>query len=178
MVANSKNIELGRWERLTKVGLHVTYMYLSIMLQESGSSLASIIGPYQEFLTCLQSSKLTSPIFLPFQWHAKFWGKSMEDEEQQWRDAQPPMSVEGGGLGGDEPMDVDTSEGEDLDDDFIKGCYSLEIGIKRLRIPKVWIRAEYIRIYNALEAYYQKRPSITNQAPAAVITGQPGIGES
>lgn len=102
----------------------------------------------------------------------------MEDEEQQWRDAQPPMSVEGGGLGGDEPMDVDTSEGEDLDDDFIKGCYSLEIGIKRLRIPKVWIRAEYIRIYNALEAYYQKRPSITNQAPAAVITGQPGIGES
>ena len=73
---------------------------------------------------------------------------------------------------GDEPMDVDTN------DDFIKGCYSLEIGIKRLRISRFWIRAEYIRIYNALEAYYQKRPSIPNQAPAAVITGQPGIGES
>jgi hypothetical protein len=99
----------------------------------------------------------------------------MEDEEQQWRDAQPPMPVEGSGLGRD---DVDTNEGEDLDDDFIKGCYSLEIGIKRLRIHRVWIRAEYIRIYNALEDYYQKRPSFSNQAPAAVITGQPGIGES
>ena len=41
-----------------------------------------------------------------------------------------------------------------------------------------WIHAEYIRIYNALEAYYQKRPSTSNQAPTAVITGQPGIGES
>lgn len=61
----------------------------------------------------------------------------MEDEEKQWRDAQPPMPVEGSGLGGDEPMDVDTSEGEDLDDDFIKGCYSLEIGIKRLQSPDV-----------------------------------------
>ncbi len=67
----------------------------------------------------------------------------MEDEEQQWRDAQPPMPVEGSArLGGDESMDVDTSEGEDLDDDFIKGCYSLEIGIKRLWIPRVWIRAD------------------------------------
>ena len=102
----------------------------------------------------------------------------MEDEEQQWRDAQPPMPVEGSGLGGDGPMDVDTSEEEDLDDDLIKGCYTLEIGIKHLRIPRVWIRAEYIRIYNAPEAYYQKRPSISNQAPAAVITGQPGIGGS
>ena len=149
------------------------------VLQESGSSLASIIGPYQEFLTGWQSFKLSSPILLPFQWHAKFWGKSMEDEEQEWRNAQPPtVSVQGSGLGDDKPMDVDTSEGEDLDDDFIKGCYSLEIGIKRLRISRVWIRAEYIRIYNALEAYYQKRPSISNQALAAVITGQPGIGGS
>ena len=88
------------------------------------------------------------------------------------------MLVEESGLGGDEPMDVDTSKGEDLDDDFIKGCYFLEIGIRRVRIPRLWIRAEYIRIYNALEAYYQMRPLFSNQAPAAVITGQPGIGES
>lgn len=104
----------------------------------------------------------------------------MEDEEQQWRNAQPPMpaSVEGSGLDADVPMDVDTSEGEDLDDDFIKGCYSLEFGIKHLSIPRLWIRAEYIRIYNALEIFYQRRPLFTNLAPAAVITGQPGIGES
>ena len=62
------------------------------------------------------------------------------------------MLVEESGLGGDEPMDVDTSGGEDLDDDFIKSCYFLEIGIKRVWIPRLWIRAEYIRIYNALEA--------------------------
>jgi len=104
----------------------------------------------------------------------------MADEEQKWRDAQPPMPVEGTGLGnerqsGDEPVDV--SEGEYLDDDIIEGCYSLEIGIKGFNFPRIWIRAEYIRIYDALEDRYRER-SYPYLAPAAVITGQPGIGES
>lgn len=44
--------------------------------------------------------------------------------------SQPPMLVEGSGIGyerpgGDKPVDVYMNEG-DLDDDFIEGCYSLK----------------------------------------------------
>lgn len=74
-------------------------------------------------------------------------------------------------------MDVDVSEEEDDDDDIIEGCYSLEIGFEDFQFPRIWIRAEYIRIYDALEVCY-RTPSYPYMAPAAVITGQPGIGES
>jgi hypothetical protein len=70
-----------------------------------------------------------------------FWGVSMANEEQKWRNAQPPMPAEGTRLGNerqgeDEPMDVDMSEEEvvseedDDDDDIIEGCHILEIDIK------------------------------------------------
>ncbi len=67
----------------------------------------------------------------------------MEDEEQEWRNAQPAMPMEGSELGNehrgkDESMDVDMSEEEGLDDDFIKGCYSLEIGIGSTPL-RIWI---------------------------------------
>ncbi|KAK2462507.1 hypothetical protein APHAL10511_005477 [Amanita phalloides] len=106
----------------------------------------------------------------------------MADEEKKWRDAQLPISVEGAGLGnerqgGDEPMDVDVSEEEESDGDIIEGCYSLEIDIMDFEFPRIWIRAEYIRIYDALEAHYRK--SAYPYLPSAVvITGQPGIGKS
>jgi hypothetical protein len=67
----------------------------------------------------------------------------MEDEEQEWYNAQLAMPMEGSGLGNehwveDESMDVDMSEEEGLDDDFIKGCYSLEIGIGSAPL-RIWI---------------------------------------
>ena len=106
----------------------------------------------------------------------------MAHEAKKWRDAQPPMPAEVTGLGrerqgGDETMDMDVNEEEDLDDDIIEGCYFLEIGIKNFEFPRIWIRAEYIRIYNALEDRY-KKPSYPYLAPAVVITGQPGIGKA
>ena len=151
---------------------------MSLLLQENGPSLACIIGSRPEKLTEWELFKLPSES-LPAQLHVMFWGKSMAHEEQKWRDAQPPLPVEGTGLGNerDEPMDVDVSEEEDLDDDIIEGCYSLEIGIKGFEYPRIWIRAEYIRIYDALEDRHRK-PSYPYLAPAAVITGQPGIGEA
>ena len=102
--------------------------------------------------------------------------------EEKCHDAQPPMPVKQTGLGneglhGDEGMNVDKSAEEVLDDDVIEGCHFLEIDIEGFAYPKIWIRAEYIRIYDALEMYY-KTPSYPNLAPAAVVTGQPGIGES
>src|SRR6266576_1064273 len=81
--------------------------HIMSLLQEYGSALASIIGSRSEKLTEWERFKLSSES-LPAQLHAMFWGKSMADEEQKWRDAQPPMTVEGTGLGnerqgGDDP---------------------------------------------------------------------------
>ncbi|KAF8630308.1 hypothetical protein AX15_003001 [Amanita polypyramis BW_CC] len=73
---------------------------------------------------------------LPTQLHAMFWGRSMADEEKKWHDAQLPIPVES-------------------DDDIIEGFHFLEIDIKGFKFPRIWIRAEYIRIYDALEALLQ-----------------------
>jgi hypothetical protein len=108
-----------------------------------------------------------------------FGGKSMADEEQKWRNAQSPTPVEGSRLGnerqgGYEPMDMDSDVSDSEEEvDVIEGCCFLDI--KEFKIPSIWIRAEYIRIYDALEPCYQKAYM---RAPAVVITGQPGIGES
>lgn len=97
---------------------------------------------------------------------------------------QPPMPAEGSGLGNerrggdDSPMDVCMSEAEDSDDDVIKGCHSLEIDIERFPYRKIWIRAEYIRIYDAIETFFKQSLYPGGLVPAAVITGQPGIGQS
>jgi len=146
--------------------------------QESGTALASIIGSRAEVLKEWKSFRV-DPGSLPAQWHSKFWGKSMAHEKQKWRDTQSPMPVEGSELGG-EDIDVDMTEGEDSDDDFIKGCYSLDIDFKYSETLRIWIRAEYIRIYEAVAIWYNTVDSLRlcGRAPAAIITGQPGIGES
>jgi hypothetical protein len=75
------------------------------------------------------------------------------------------------------PQHPDEDERMEVDDDFIPGCAILNIDIDRLPFPKIWIRAEYIRIYNYLESR-ETPPRIDNHIPpAAVVTGQPGIGE-
>jgi len=120
--------------------------------------------------------------------HAKFWGRSMVDEEQVWCNSQPLTLAIGNesrdkDQDGDEFMDkcsdrtVDEGQGTDLDDDdIIPGCYLLDIGIEGLNITKLWVRAEYIRVYDFIE-YYHKNPSFPRErAPAVVVTGQPGIG--
>ena len=147
------------------------------LLQGSGSTLESIIGsrPWTEWLTHwksfkLSSSSLSGDVFseaAPVQFYDKFWGKSMADEEQKWRNVQSPSSTP---VEGYEPMEVDVSE---EDDDLIEGCCFLELDIEDINFSRIWIRAEYIRIYNSLE-----NQRGFNSAPAAVITGQPGIGES
>jgi hypothetical protein len=108
--------------------------------------------------------------------HAKFWGKNMVDEEQQWllnaQQASPATGSETAVV--DETMDEATTM--DPDDDLISGCYMLDIGIDGLEISKLWIRAEYIRVFNSVNTYYDK-PMLAPGAPCVVVTGQPGIGE-
>ena len=121
----------------------------------------------------------------------------MAIEEKEWLNIQTPASdigrePEGPELHGERCMekavDVKTDRGEttdndemwddfsDLDDDIIPGCYMLDIDLKGFPYPKIWIRADYIRVFNYLQVVYD-RPRLHDIAPAVVITGQPGIGE-
>jgi len=99
--------------------------------------------------------------------HSKFWGKSLACEEPELsNNLSHTKSADE-----DKDMDVDA-----VDNDFIPGCAILDIGIENLPFQKIWIRADYIRVYNFLEDC--EAPQVTNNvAPGAVITGQPGIGE-
>jgi len=160
--------------------------------QESGSGLASVIGSpdldewHSYNFTQWESNRLMVGHPLA-QLHAKHWGNSMIDQDQEWRNAQLPVLVTGGELGDegqdeDEHMDEDGnermygSETTDLDDDIIPGCCFLDIGLAGL-YQRIWVRADYIRAYGYLENRYNKLARIAGRAPAAVLTGQPGIGE-
>lgn len=94
----------------------------------------------------------------------------MKDEESEWRDTQPGY--------GDGRMDQDQDETTDMDDDIIPGCYVLDIGIPRLAVSRLWIRADYIRLFNFFQMHYDTYAQPIGRAPSAVLTGQPGIGES
>ena len=100
--------------------------------------------------------------------HSKFWGTSMEVEERNWRNTVTDTQAPAAGVG--DGMDVD----EKIQD---PGCYMVNIGIDSFRFQKFWVRLEYIRIFDYVQAYFDKE-RVHNIAPAVVITGQPGIGES
>ena len=113
----------------------------------------------------------------PFaQLHAKFWGISMLHEEQEWRNSQQPISAVGDELETDDRMDMDFDL-NDVGADVIPGCYVLNIDIEGIERSKIWIRADYIRVYNYLETINDGTSKAEGVAPSATITGQPGIGE-
>jgi hypothetical protein len=151
-------------------------------IQESGSALASVIGSHPDDLAEWKSRLIRSDCPLA-QFHAKFWGLSMAGEEQDWRDTHPPIPVAGGELGyGDGQVDEDGDENMDesertILDDIIPGCYILDLGIEDLEYSRIWIRADYIRVYNYLEIHYNDCADRRSRAPGAILTGQPGIGE-
>jgi hypothetical protein len=60
-------------------------------------------------------------------------------------------------------------------DDIKPGCYVLDIAIKGIQFKKIWIRAEYLEIYDYFEDYYNEADRIA-RCPGGVLTGQPGIG--
>jgi hypothetical protein len=97
--------------------------------------------------------------------HKKFWGKSMKDEESEWRKSQIRI-------------DQDEDEITDEDDDIISGCYVLDISIPRMPVSHLWIRADYIRVFNFFQAFFDTHAKPMAKVPSGVLTGQPGIGES
>lgn len=90
----------------------------------------------------------------------------MKDEELSWRATQ---------VGNDD----DETSLTDTYNDMIPGCYVLDIGIPGLDVSRLWIRADYIRIFDFFQSHYDKHAANRmDQAPSGVLTGQPGIGES
>jgi hypothetical protein len=63
------------------------------MEHDTGTLLASFVDP--EDLAVLKR-RIVPNNHLPAQFHRKFWGKSMVDEEQQWCNTQPPVQDEEG----------------------------------------------------------------------------------
>jgi hypothetical protein len=126
------------------------------------STLSSVIGPHPDDLAAWRSVAVRKDL-QPALWHAKFWGQSMAIEEQAWRDSQPNMAHESMSESGEA-------------DDMIRGCYALDIDIEGCHYRSIWIRAEYIRAYNVLEEFHRDTVEQGGPAPAAVLTGQPGIG--
>src|SRR5687767_10427486 len=98
------------------------------MSQEPRADLASVvqIPPRMEMWPKVVDTELFAQL------HTKFWGKSMADEEQK--------SLEGQDV--DDPMVEDQDETIDADDDFIPGCYALDIDIQGLPLSRIWIRAD------------------------------------
>jgi hypothetical protein len=67
---------------------------------------------------------------------------------------------------------------DNKDNDIIPGCYLMDFGLEGLGNRRIWVRADYVRIYDYAEFHYNKKSYPPNQAPSMVVTGQPGIGAS
>ena len=122
--------------------------------------------------------------------HEKFWARSMAHDETEWRNAQSKSGVQHHDEDGNEHEDenegnkMEADDGDDDDDgddgndddddndDDIPGCYLLNIGFRQL-----WIRSDYIRVFNAIQDYYSWYAKPRAITPSIVLTGQPGIGE-
>jgi len=91
--------------------------------------------------------------------HTKHWGRDIGAEESKW-------------LGKCELPDIDESE-------VVQGCFSLDLDVKGFGVSKLWVRKDYIRIYDHCSSYCENTLNDPNQhlAPSAIITGQPGLGE-
>ncbi|KAH8994357.1 hypothetical protein EDB86DRAFT_2926188 [Lactarius hatsudake] len=126
--------------------------------RQSGNHLStydSIVPYYYKYWCMLDDTHVLAML------HDKCWAKSMEDEEEEWRKAQPENEL----MNADEDGDV-----------IGPGCYILDLGIPGLGRSKLWIRKEYIQLYDFCEKYLDSCRG--EEPPSVVITGQPGIGKS
>ncbi|KAJ3510252.1 hypothetical protein NLJ89_g4784 [Agrocybe chaxingu] len=133
------------------------------------------MGPKSTFSSIVDSLESHSWLLLPLssphaRFHDNFWGKSMEDERNAWRQSE-----------GLPPLDDEADDGEV---DILPGCYALKIGIPGFGYTSIWLRAEYIRIFNVCEEYFaeitgrQAKKDSSRRPPSFVISGQPGIGKT
>jgi hypothetical protein len=100
------------------------------------------------------------PIEVLSKLHAKYWGEDIHKDERRWLEMQT-----GGQL-----TPTDASE-------VAPGCFALNLDIDFLYPSSLWVREDYIRLYDYCSVYCDKAQNSRNRrAPSIVITGQPGIG--
>src|SRR5579863_4166254 len=68
--------------------------------------------------------------------HAKFWRKDMTEEAQEWRRSHPVK--------------------DDGYDDIVPGCYALDFGMEDLERSKLWVRNNYLQIYDYCNTHYDR----------------------
>lgn len=125
--------------------------------------------------------------------HDKFWGKKIGVEEcarvvdesgqNTDTDADKAEEIINRPVVENEGMVVDDSEGkgeeddDDNDGDLIPGCRVLDLDLA-LEYQRIFIRADYVRIYDFLEGHSNSvSSSVHNRPTSAVVTGGSGVGE-
>jgi hypothetical protein len=143
------------------------------MARTSGSagdkSLSTLASVFQyKDLVATWSKFSTHPRYAKL--HEEFWGKSMTIEEQEWRDSQEAMDL---------AMEVADDDDSNPESETGPGCYPLDFRIHS-RGPRLWIRKDFIRMYDFCDQWYEQVTSMgsraNRQAPSVVITGQSGVG--
>jgi len=92
--------------------------------------------------------------------HTKHWGRSIDEDESKWVGTHKQLP------------DIDESE-------VVRGCFALHLDVGGFNISKLWVRKDYIRIYDHCSSYCESTRNDPDEhlPPSAVITGQPGVGE-
>ena len=126
-----------------------------------GSSLEDVVGSYPEVLDLWRSNKINSRC-VSTALHSKNWGpdkNAMKAEEDDWKRV----------------VDAIVASDSDSDSDITDGCYVPNFGLQGITPSKIWVRADYIRVYEELEMWVKESPM--GMPPSAIVVGQPGIGE-
>jgi hypothetical protein len=113
-----------------------------------GSSLVSVVGSTPEELN-KWASRLVDDDEELARLHVKFWGKSMADEEREWRKQQSSGSENKGeiqnNVGRDEAIDAIGDESIDEDSDIIPGCGVFDLGMTGMsNSGPFWIRVWHL----------------------------------
>ena len=91
--------------------------------------------------------------------HAKYWGVNIDQDESKWIGAHGQL------------MDVDGSE-------VVRGCFVLGLDNDYFMASKLWVRKDYLRMYDRCDSHYEDvRNRRLHLRPSVVITWQPGVGE-
>jgi hypothetical protein len=101
----------------------------------------------------------------------------MKDGDEHTGDDDNEDTGDDEDMGTNSTEDTQDGDDEDLGDDgeVGSGCYILDLRIPEIH-SKVWVRKDYIRLYNYCTKYVDDRRE-NLQSLSVVITGQPGIGE-
>ncbi|KAF8264763.1 hypothetical protein EI94DRAFT_1591703 [Lactarius quietus] len=78
------------------------------------------------------------------------------------------------GAQGDQLLNLHEVQGAEGDE--TAGCYVLDIGISCMWPTKIWVRREYMRMYQRCYDHLETKRN-RQKSPSMVITGHPGIGK-